>query len=63
MEINPNYKYPNALASNLIETAHEQIFFAQHLPALTDIILENDNYQPVIDLLEHYAFGLIKPKV
>lgn len=61
LEINPAYKYPNALASNLIEIAHTQIFFAQHLPSLTDITITN-SYQPVVELLEHYVFCLIKQK-
>lgn len=33
---NPEYKYPHSLASTLIETAHHQMFFKTHLPALTD---------------------------
>lgn len=36
-KINPNYPYALTLASNLIETAHEQSYFALHLPAITDI--------------------------
>ncbi len=35
-EYNSNYKYPHSLASTLIETAHHQIFFKDHLPSLTD---------------------------
>jgi len=36
-EINPNYKYPNMLLSTIIEGAHLQVFFAEHLPRLTNI--------------------------
>jgi AcrR family transcriptional regulator len=32
----PNYKYPHSLATTLIESAHQQQFFAEHLPRLTD---------------------------
>jgi AcrR family transcriptional regulator len=60
LQINPGYKYPNTLASSLIEMAHNQIFFARHLPSLTDVVIDNDNYQPIIDLLEHFAFNSIK---
>lgn len=35
-EINPDYKYPNMLLSTIIEGAHLQIFFAEHLPLLTN---------------------------
>ena len=35
-EINPAYPHPNALVSTLLESARKQLFFAQHLPSLTD---------------------------
>ena len=36
LEVNPNYKYPHMLISTIIEGAHLQRFFSQHLPRLTD---------------------------
>jgi AcrR family transcriptional regulator len=36
-EYNPNYQYPYSLSSTLIEASHQQQFFANHLPRLTDI--------------------------
>lgn len=36
-EINPEYRFPRALISTLIESSHDQKFFAEHLPSLTDI--------------------------
>lgn len=36
-EINPGYRYPHMLISTVIEGAHMQRFFAEHLPRLTDI--------------------------
>lgn len=35
-EIKPSYEYPHSLASTLIEAAHHQTYFADHLPKLTD---------------------------
>ncbi len=35
-ECNPSYKYPKSLASTIIEMAHFQNFFMNHLPSLTD---------------------------
>lgn len=35
-EINPNYKYPQMLLTTIIEGAHLQVFFAEHLPGLTN---------------------------
>jgi AcrR family transcriptional regulator len=36
MEYNPAYKYPNSLASSVIEISHLQYFFMHHLPRLSD---------------------------
>ncbi len=35
-ECSPKYKYPKSLASTIIEMAHFQNFFMNHLPSLTD---------------------------
>jgi AcrR family transcriptional regulator len=35
-EINPSYKYPQMLLTTIIEGAHLQVFFAEHLPSLTN---------------------------
>ncbi|HHL31759.1 MAG TPA: TetR/AcrR family transcriptional regulator [Oceanospirillales bacterium] len=37
LELKPNYEYPHMLISTIIEGAHHQKYFAEHLPALTDI--------------------------
>ena len=37
LEVNPSYNYPNMLVSTVIEGAHQQKYFAEHLPSLTDI--------------------------
>lgn len=42
-EINPKYKYPHMLISTVIEGAHQQRFFAEHLPRLTDVIKDEDS--------------------
>jgi AcrR family transcriptional regulator len=36
LEINPEFKYPHMLVSTVIEGAHHQRFFSEHLPRLTD---------------------------
>lgn len=38
LELAPNYKYPHMLVSTIIEGAHHQRFFAEHLPRLTDTV-------------------------
>lgn len=35
-EINPSYEYAHALVSTTLQAAHQQVFFAEHLPALTE---------------------------
>ena len=42
LEINATYKYPHMLVTTVIEGAHQQRFFADHLPRLTDVLEEED---------------------
>lgn len=58
-EIDPSYPYPRALASTLLEMANNHIYFALHLPSLTDISVEEGNLSQVEKLLEDFAFGLL----
>ena len=37
LEINDSFEYAHTLSSTIIEGIHHQKFFAQHLPALTDV--------------------------
>jgi AcrR family transcriptional regulator len=57
LENNPTYRYPKTLATNLVETAHEQIFFAAHLHSLTDLRFDADDYSPLLEFLRHIAFS------
>ena len=36
-EVNPKFKYPRAMVSTIIEASHQQKFFSEHLPSLTEI--------------------------
>jgi AcrR family transcriptional regulator len=60
LELNPNFKYPYTLATNILEMTRNHIYFAQHLPRLTDIHVEGDNLNEVSEMLEYFAFKLIK---
>lgn len=57
LEINPTYKYPHMLISTIIEGAHLQRFFAEHLPRLTDV---SEKVDLVTDFSVEYAFKAIK---
>jgi AcrR family transcriptional regulator len=61
-EMNPDFPYPRALASNLLEMASNHIYFALHLPRLTDITKDGDILQQVEELLHFFAFKLIAPE-
>lgn len=34
--VNPNYPYAHALMSTCLQAAHQQVFFSEHLPSLTE---------------------------
>lgn len=59
MSYNPDYKYPHSLASTLIETAHHQMFFKIHLPALTDFGKAETNKDLVL-FLRDTAYKALK---
>lgn len=56
-EFNPKYKYPNSLASTLVEMSHAQKFFMENLPSLTDST-SPDN-KKLIQFLEQLVFNSI----
>ncbi|GAA0893117.1 TetR/AcrR family transcriptional regulator [Fulvivirga kasyanovii] len=41
--VNPDYEFPHTLVSTLMQTAHQQLFFSDHLPSLTEIGRTNEN--------------------
>lgn len=58
-ELNPSFPYPHALASNLFEMANNHIYFAQHLPRLTDVKVEGEDFSQVEKMLDYFAFTLL----
>jgi AcrR family transcriptional regulator len=52
----PDYPYPHALSSTILETAHLQVHFANHLPSLTEIRIVGNDYSPLINFLELLIF-------
>lgn len=58
---NPGYAYPFTLSSTLIEMAHSQYFYMQHLPSLTDFGGQQDE-EEIIRFLEQMIFGAIQKK-
>jgi len=62
-EVKPAFPYPKILASTLIETANNNLYFARHLPRLTDLQTgkhKDDLNQQVKEMLAFFCFGLIE---
>lgn len=60
LAIDPNFPYPRALGTNLFEMANNHIFFAKHLPRLTDIQFAENNLEQLEKMLDYFAFGLLR---
>lgn len=57
--VNEDFPYPKALANTLLELANNNIYYADHLPTLTEVrIIEND-FTELKNMLETFAFGLL----
>ena len=59
LEINSKFPYPHSFASTLFEMANNEIYFAEHLPRLTDISFKKDNYGEVNKLLKFYVTKML----
>lgn len=58
-EINPAFSYPLALASTLLGMAYDHVYFADHLPRLTNISKDGNIPQQVEDMLYDMACAWI----
>lgn len=59
LEMNPGFPYPKSLASTLLETAHDQQFFSEHLPKLTDNPSGGNHKKYVKDYLNRLLFSVV----
>jgi len=59
LEINSDFPYPHSFASTLFEMANKEIFFAEHLPRLTNISVKDDNYDEVYRLMKFYTSKML----
>lgn len=58
-DINPEFQYPFTLATNLFEMSNNHIYFAKHLPKLTDVTLKGDDVAEVEDMLNYFVDKLL----
>jgi AcrR family transcriptional regulator len=57
LEINQNYEFPHMLISTIIEGAHQQKYFAEHLPSLTDV---NNSKDTISEFYTNMVLRVIK---
>lgn len=58
-KVNPQFKYPYTLATNLFEMSNNHIFFAQHLPKLTDVSVDENANEAVEQMLNYFVDRLL----
>ena len=58
--INPKFPYPHSLASNMLEMANNQVYFAQHLPKLTNIKVPKGDLSQLETMMKYFVMKLVK---
>jgi len=56
LEVKPSYEFPHMLISTVIEGMHQQVYFAEHLPALTDVKKGKD---VISEFYSHLVFSAL----
>lgn len=60
VEINPNYKFPHSLVSTVMLSINHQLYYATHLPSLSDINAKSqDKYVELVEFLEGLVLNTI----
>lgn len=63
IDINPSYAYSHSLASTILLASHQQLFFVDHLPSLTDLHSEENNeirHAKLRGFVESVVFGSLQ---
>jgi len=58
-EIDPDFKYPAALSSNLFEMSNNHIYFAKHMPKLTEVSVTDTEFDEVEKMLNYFTEKLL----
>ena len=56
-EVNPDYRFPTALISTVVESSYDQRYFARHLPSLTEIPVDQE--EGITEYLIELVFKVI----
>ena len=59
-EVNADFPYKKSLASNIFEMSNNQVYFAQHLPGLTDISNKKRCYDELEEMVQYIVFKLLE---
>ncbi len=60
LEVNPQYEFPHALVSTVLLTLKHQLYYAEHLPSLTDIKYDpKKHHKKLNQFLEEFVFKTI----
>jgi hypothetical protein len=63
-EISPQYPFPHSLVSTIVLSANHQLYYAQHLPSLTDIKAESrQKHDKLVEFLESTILNTINTKI
>jgi hypothetical protein len=60
LAVSPEFPYAQTLATTLLDMSNNNIYYAQHLPSLTNIKLTNENLTELIALLELFTCRLLQ---
>ena len=59
LEINSDFKYPHTFATTIFEMSNNHIYYAKHIPKLTDITVEENKFDEVEKMLNYFVDRLL----
>lgn len=62
LEIKPDFPYPGALASNLVEMSMNHFYYAQHLPSLTSIAFDDKVLDNLAEMIHFFVNKILEQK-
>lgn len=62
LEINKDFKYPNTLATNIIELSLNNEFYTDHFPGLTDVdkSTQDNSLDYTVEMVKYFVLRLLK---
>ena len=61
--VNPRYEFSHSLVSTVLQAAHQQLFFATHLPSLTELSADTEHiHEKNTEFLKSMIFSCIESR-